>query len=231
MLELVRGNPVEVLLLDLSMPGMDGLATDDGVRPDVRLAEATRLGLGRALERATLASAIDAVAALPTTLALSIKVSPDVLQNETSLPEIVARARRPVIVELTEHERIDDYAAIRAGFARLGPAVRLAVDGAGSGYASLKHILSLQPSYVKLDMEWVRGIDRDPARRSLVSGLAYFAQATGSELIAEGVESEDERAALVRLGVTLGQGFLFGRPAPTGSLVPAVLRDHPESTA
>jgi EAL domain-containing protein (putative c-di-GMP-specific phosphodiesterase class I) len=203
----------------------------DGVRPEVRFAEATRLGLGRALERATLASAIDAAAGLPAILAISMNVSPDVLQNEPSLPEIVARAQRPVIIELTEHERIDDYAAIRAGFARLGPTVRLAVDDAGSGYASLKHILRLQPSYVKLDMEWVRGIDRDPVRRSLVLGLSHFSQATGSELIAEGIESEAERTALLGLGVTLGQGFLIGRPAPTGSLGPAAFRDAPESTS
>ena len=193
---------------------------DDGVRPDIRFAEATRLGLGRTLERATLAAAIDAVAALPSRLAISVNISPDVLQHERAVREIVARAQRPVIIELTEHERIDDYDAIRAGFARLGPNVRLAVDDAGSGYASLRHILSLQPSYVKLDREWVREIDGDPVRRSLVSGLAYFAQETGSELIAEGIETEAERVALVELGVTLGQGFLLGRPVPSSALPP-----------
>jgi EAL domain-containing protein (putative c-di-GMP-specific phosphodiesterase class I)/DNA-binding response OmpR family regulator len=193
---------------------------DDGVRPDVRFAEATRLGLGRALERATLGKVMDAVESLPSDLAISVNVSPDVLQNERSLAEILERAQRPVIIELTEHERIDDYDAIRTGFARLGPRVRLAVDDAGSGYASLKHILSLTPSYVKLDMEWVRGIDQDPVRRSLVSGLAYFARETGSDLIAEGIETDGERATLVELGVGLGQGFLLGRPAPTAALRP-----------
>lgn len=63
-------------------------------------------------------------------------------------------------------------------------------------------------------MEWVRGIDKDPIRRALVSGLAYFAVATGCELIAEGIEEEDERKALIELGVPLGQGFLLGRPQP-----------------
>jgi EAL domain-containing protein (putative c-di-GMP-specific phosphodiesterase class I) len=192
---------------------------DDGTRPDIRFAEATRLGLGRALERATLSGAIDAVASMPATVALSVNVSPDVLRHERSLPQLIDRAQRPVIVELTEHERIDDYDAIRASFTRLGPKVRLAVDDAGSGYASLKHILRLQPTYVKLDMEWVRGIDQDPVRRSLVSGLAYFADATGSELIAEGIESEKERDALLHLGVKLGQGFLLGRPVPTADAV------------
>jgi EAL domain-containing protein (putative c-di-GMP-specific phosphodiesterase class I) len=56
-------------------------------------------------------------------------------------------------------------------------------------------------------------------RRSLVSGLAYFADATGSELIAEGIESEKERDALLQLGVKLGQGFLLGRPVPTADAV------------
>jgi len=194
---------------------------EDGTRPDIRFAEAARLGLGVALERATLTAAIETAAALPPQVALSVNISPDVLQHDRSLREIIAGANRPVIVELTEHERIDDYDAVRAAFARLGPDTRLAVDDAGSGYASLRHILSLQPSFVKLDMAWVRGIDRDPVRRSLVSGLAYFAAATGCQLIAEGIESEDERRALLELGVRLGQGFLLGRPAPIETSPPA----------
>jgi EAL domain-containing protein (putative c-di-GMP-specific phosphodiesterase class I)/DNA-binding NarL/FixJ family response regulator len=186
----------------------------DGVRPQVRFAEAARLGMGAALERATVAAAIEAAATLPAHVALSVNISPDVLEHDTELVEVVARAQRPIILELTEHERIDDYDAVRAAFGRLGRGVRLAVDDAGSGYASLRHILSLQPAYVKLDMEWVRGIAGDPIRRSLVSGLAYFAAETGCELIAEGVETEEERDALIELDVHLGQGFLFGRPEP-----------------
>jgi EAL domain-containing protein (putative c-di-GMP-specific phosphodiesterase class I) len=190
---------------------------EDGTRPDIRFAEAARLGMGAALERATLSTAMETVSALPKEVALSVNISPDVLQHDRSIREIIAGAERPVIVELTEHERIDDYDAVRAAFATLGPNTRLAVDDAGSGYASLRHILALDPSFVKLDMAWVRGIHRDPVRRSLVSGLAYFARATGCQLIAEGIESEEERSALLELGVRLGQGFLLGRPAPIES--------------
>jgi len=60
---------------------------------------------------------------------------------------------RPLIVEITEHERVEDYAAVRAALGRLGSHVSLAVDDAGSGFASLRHILALQPAYVKLDIE------------------------------------------------------------------------------
>jgi EAL domain-containing protein (putative c-di-GMP-specific phosphodiesterase class I) len=186
----------------------------DGVRPDLRFAEAAGLGLGAALQRATVAAAIESAAPLPPEVQLSVNISPDVLEHDTELAEIIRRAQRPMIVELTEHERIDDYDAVRSAFARLGPNVRLAVDDAGSGYASLRHILSLKPAYVKLDIEWVRGIGGDPIRRSLVSGLAYFAAETGCELIAEGIEQEEERQALIELGVRLGQGFLLGRPEP-----------------
>ena len=82
-----------------------------------------------------------------------------------------------------------------------------------------RHILSLNPAIVKLDIDWVRGIDADPVRRSMVLGLAYFASATGCELAAEGIETESERATLLDLGVGLGQGYLLGRPAPSADIV------------
>ena len=95
----------------------------DGVRPEVRFAEAAQLGMGAALERATVAAAIEAAASLPAQIALSVNISPDVLEHDPELAEIIQRAQRLMIVELTEHERIDDYEAVRAAFGRLGPAV------------------------------------------------------------------------------------------------------------
>jgi EAL domain-containing protein (putative c-di-GMP-specific phosphodiesterase class I) len=193
---------------------------DDGVRPDVRFAEAGRMGMGLALERATLTAAVAAAADLPADVAISLNVSADALEHDRELRRIVSRANRPVIVELTEHDRIDDYAAIRAAFQRLDGDVSLAVDDAGSGYASLRHILSLQPAFVKLDMSWVHDIDGDPVRRALVAGLTYFARETHCQLIAEGIETEGELGALRDLGVELGQGYLLGRPAPSAAWQP-----------
>jgi EAL domain-containing protein (putative c-di-GMP-specific phosphodiesterase class I) len=190
-----------------------------GMRPDLQFAEAATLGLGAALQWATLTAAVAAAAALAPNIALSVNVSADMLELEPSLPTIIAAAGRPVIVEITEHERIDDYEAVKAGFARLGPNVQLAVDDAGSGYASLRHILALQPAYVKLDIEWVRDIDGDPVRRALVAGLTYFATETGCDLIAEGIETEAELGVLRDLGIQFGQGFLLGRPMPPGDEV------------
>ncbi len=185
----------------------------DGTPPDRLFAEAARLGLGHALERATLAATVEAARNLPAGALLGLNVSPGFVLSG-ALPDILADVDRQVVIELTEHAPIDDYAAVKAALARVQPAVEVAVDDAGSGYASLRHILALKPKYVKLDLSWVRDIDTDPARQALVAGLAHFAGEVGCRLVGEGIETEAEAGTLLRLGVPLGQGYLFGRPAP-----------------
>ena len=88
----------------------------------------------------------------------------------------------------------------------------LAVDDAGSGYSSLRHILELRPTYAKLDISLVHGIDADDLRQALAAGLQYFARKTGCRLIAEGVETSEEADVLQRLGIEFAQGYLFGQP-------------------
>jgi predicted signal transduction protein with EAL and GGDEF domain len=68
--------------------------------------------------------------------------------------------------------------------------MRVALDDTGSGFASLSHILKLRPDVVKLDLDLVRGIHTDPARRALAAGLLVFAEQIGACLVAEGVETE-----------------------------------------
>jgi EAL domain-containing protein (putative c-di-GMP-specific phosphodiesterase class I) len=88
------------------------------------------------------------------------------------------------------------------------------VDDAGAGYAGLRHILEIRPQFVKLDISLVRHVDTDPARQAMVAGMAHFAGKVGCELIAEGIETEGELDELARLGIPLGQGYLFGKPEP-----------------
>jgi len=125
-----------------------------------------------------------------------------------------------VVLEITEHVDVQDYEILRASLASLGSDVRFAVDDAGAGFASLRHILELAPSHVKLDRGLVARIDTDPARQALVAGLVHFATEIAVMLIAEGVETEDERQTLLRLGVHVGQGYLLGRPAPAEDVAP-----------
>ena len=120
-------------------------------------------------------------------------------------------------VEITEHAAIADYALFHATVADLRPRVELAVDDAGAGFASLRHILELRPDFVKVDRSIVAGLDADPARQALIVGLSHFVGAIHCRLIAEGIETEAERATLQTLDIRLGQGYLLGRPLPAGS--------------
>jgi EAL domain-containing protein (putative c-di-GMP-specific phosphodiesterase class I) len=87
----------------------------------------------------------------------------------------------------------------------------------GSGYANFQHILNLKPDLIKLDIAITRNIDSDLSRRALAAAMVGFANETGLEIVAEGVETESELAALRQLGVRNVQGFLTGKPMPIAS--------------
>jgi EAL domain-containing protein (putative c-di-GMP-specific phosphodiesterase class I)/DNA-binding response OmpR family regulator len=208
-------------LTDGTVIGYEALTRfDDGTSPDRRFAEASRLGLGIDLELATIATAIEASSALPDSQFLSLNVTPKlVVEHGTEVGQLLRDARRSIVLELTEHDVVEDYVALRAALDALEPSVRVSIDDAGAGFASLRHVIMLRPEFVKLDRSWVSGIDADPTRQAMVAGLSHFARATGCELVAEGIEEEAERATLADLDVTFGQGFLLGLPSsclPTG---------------
>ena len=202
-----------VRLEDRQVIGYEALTRfTDGSSPVQRFAEAEGAGLAVDLERAAVASAMAAATRLPDGPWLSINLSPAVLPELRQLTALAVTPQRPLVVEITERMAIDDYGAARRLLRRHLPYARIAVDDAGAGFASLRHIAELRPQIVKLDMQLVRNVHRDPAREALVAGMVHFAAESGCELIAEGIEAEQERQALVRLGVSLGQGFLLGRP-------------------
>lgn len=194
----------------------------DRTPPDRRFADAAAVGVGLDLEAACLAAAVGAGRRLGADYWLSLNVSPDLVLESDRLARILRSSWVPIILEITEHAPIDDYVGLRAAITSLGPSVRCAVDDAGAGFASFRHILELQPDFVKLDTALVRAIERDPARQALVAGMVYFGVQTGCHLIAEGIETTAERDTLRDLGVNLGQGYLLGTPelAPAGELLP-----------
>ncbi|HEY0442760.1 MAG TPA: EAL domain-containing response regulator [Candidatus Limnocylindrales bacterium] len=190
---------------------------DDGVRPDVRFQEARRAALGPELELATLGAAIRSAEGLPESAKLHVNVSPARLLDSDRLAPLLAQSGRRLVVELTEYEPIGDYGEVRSAIAALGPDIEISVDDAGSGYASLRHIQALRPQSVKLDLEWVHAIETDPAIHALVAGLVAFGRQMDCDIIGEGVETEQQNAALVALGVDFGQGYWFGRPGPAAT--------------
>lgn len=186
----------------------------DGVAPDSRFAEAEAVGLGQELEICCLTAQVNASATLPAGMSLSLNVSPGLVIGSGKLAALLRDVKRPVVLEITEHVAIANYPELRHAVDRLVPRVRLAVDDAGAGFASLRHVVELRPDSVKLDQALVRSIESDPARQALVAGMSHFARQTRAELIAEGIETEAERRTLEALGVEFGQGYLLGRPRP-----------------
>jgi PAS domain S-box-containing protein len=225
--------PVFQPIVDLTtraVVGYEGLTRfADGSRPDEVFAAAARCDLGIELEAATVAAILDASGPLPATAWLNLNVSAELVLAGEPLASLLARWGWQIVLELTEHIAVSDYSALRAALERLGPNVRLAVDDAGAGFASLRHILELRPDYVKLDRGIVHQIHRDPARQALVAGMVHFAAKTDATLVAEGVETEAEARQLKQLGVVLAQGYRLGRPVladriagPFGSGTPAI---------
>ncbi|HUP84587.1 MAG TPA: EAL domain-containing response regulator [Acidimicrobiales bacterium] len=211
-----------VNLDDGTVTGYEALTRfEDGTPPEARFSMAASINRRLDLERATLQAAVAASTDLPAGCFLSLNVSPELILDVDSLQSILSDIDRPVVLELTEHDPVDDYGAVREAVASLGDSVRLSIDDAGSGFASLQHVLALGPDYVKLDKTWVIGIHDDPTRQALIAGLSHFASQTGCHLIAEGIESVLDLTALQSLEVELGQGYLFGRCE--NAAVPAVV--------
>jgi EAL domain-containing protein (putative c-di-GMP-specific phosphodiesterase class I) len=183
--------------------------------PDAVFAEAATVGLGVELELFAVRMALQAAVALPDDLYVSLNVSPAALLSPL-LTDCLLDSRLPldrVVLEITEHVSVTDYDVLAARADDLrGLGVRLAVDDAGAGFASFRHILRLCPEYIKLDRTLIENISEDPARRALAAAVVLFAFEMGSAVVAEGVETLAELRTAQTLGIDAAQGFLLGRP-------------------
>jgi len=210
-------------ILDLrtrEVVGLEALARFDALmhrRTEDWFAEAHDLGLGVELETAAIRAAIKAmpvVPGLPTHPYLSVNASHRAAMSFELAGLLGADASR-IVVEITEHERVEDYALLLEALDRLRETgVRVAIDDAGAGFASLRHALQLAPDIIKVDTSITRGIDRDRGKRALASALISFADEMEMAIIAEGIETRAELATLMELGVPFGQGFYLAKPGP-----------------
>jgi EAL domain-containing protein (putative c-di-GMP-specific phosphodiesterase class I)/DNA-binding NarL/FixJ family response regulator len=201
-----------------STVGAEALARFRGPPPRGPLrwfAEAEEVGLLRDLELVAVRSALAALPELPDNVFLSVNVSPGTLATAGFLHLIAGSDGARVVVEITEHARIHDYESLREALDAVREfGVRVAIDDAGAGFASLRHILRLEPEFIKLDRTLIDGIESDRSRQALAAGLISFAEKIDATIVAEGIEGPAEVDALAELGVRYGQGFFFARPAP-----------------
>ena len=176
--------------------------------------DANEAGLALELDLLVVRRALNSLAILPVDTYVAINVSPDTAQSEQLWTLCSSETADRIVLELTEHVTVPDYGVLVNATNRLKRCgVRIAIDDAGAGFASLRHILRLQPALIKLDRSLIHGIEAVPDYQSMVSALLMFASGTGAEIVAEGIETEAEYRTLVSLGVRLGQGYFLGVPS------------------
>jgi EAL domain-containing protein (putative c-di-GMP-specific phosphodiesterase class I) len=168
--------------------------------------------------------AIEAAAAagiLDTPARLSINFLPNAVYSPMACIQLTLRTARAtdfptdrLIFEFTENEKMVDpahVADIVAAYQKMG--FGTALDDFGAGHAGLNLLARFQPDIIKLDMELIRDLDLNLPRRMIVDGVIKMCTALGVTVIAEGIETDGELAALRELGVRYIQGFLFAKPA------------------
>ncbi len=207
-----------VSLSDGRIVGAEALARFAGKPPrppSLWFTEAEQVGRLGALELHAIDLALAGFRDLPATAFLSVNISAETAASPSFVNLLGRVPASRLVVELTEHTRIQNFDAVLAALAPFrSRGGRIAIDDAGAGYSGLQQILRLSPDIIKLDIALIKGIDRDPARRALASSLVQFAGEFGATLIAEGIETADELAQLVALGVPWGQGYYLARPGP-----------------
>jgi EAL domain-containing protein (putative c-di-GMP-specific phosphodiesterase class I) len=235
---LSAGGPLVVLqpivaLVDGRRVGAEALSRFPaawGKAPDLVFAEADTIGAGPALELLAFRSAVAHLWNVPGYVAINFSprtlLRPDCRELLADLPP------ERVVLELSEHDPVDDYDALAEALAPLRSAgMRLAIDDVGAGYSSLRHIVRTAPDVIKLDRSIVAGAAGDPVLRTLVHSLVEFGHGAGAVVVAEGVETRDDALGLRDAGVDYGQGWFFGRPGPPEDLTDVVPIDLPAPVA
>lgn len=221
--ELLSGKPV----------GVECLArfSDAALRgPDAWFNDAAEIGLGVELDLAAIRAALRTFGHVPAPHYMSINASPATVIDGALLAIVQGHDPARLVIEVTEHSKVNDYAVLGKALDALRPYARIAIDDVGAGYAGLRHIVDLRPDILKLDMSLTRDIAGDPARRALAHALVHFAAETGCTIVAEGIETEAERATLAALRVPLAQGYLFNRPMPVIAAQQVLLGLNVDST-
>jgi PAS domain S-box-containing protein len=200
----------------VGVEALSRFVSDDGLGPEYWFKEAAAVGLAADLELAAMEAAIQAAQALPPGIYVALNISPATCLDPR-LPEILESSDLCLsrfVLELTEQLEVSEYGPLLSALAPLRQGgLRIAVDDAGSGFASMRHVLHLRPDIIKLDRSLIAGIDDDLGQHALGGAMVEFARRIGASLVAEGIETQAELAAVASIGMTAGQGYLLGRPS------------------
>ena len=164
---------------------------------------------------------------------LFINIDPNIINDEKFRKGFTKKflgnhniSPKSIIFEITERTAIEDYATFCEILKNYtGQGYKIAIDDMGAGYSGLKTITKTRPHYIKIDMELIRGIDRDSFKQALIKNFVNLSISTNINIVAEGIETEEELQTLIRLGVYAGQGYFLQRPAGTFLEIPEVIKN------
>ncbi len=139
---------------------------------------------------------------------------PRLIEDLLSWTAAAGLAPPDLVLEITERTAIREWHSFRRRLDEVRAAgVEIAIDDMGSGYSSLRAVGEIQPDYLKFDGSLVHGIHTSAIKRDLLETLITLAGKIGARAVAEGIEAEEELEVVRGLGVGLGQGYFFARPA------------------
>lgn len=179
--------------------------------------EAEEVGLRVELEEAAMTRCLAELERLPEDWFLALNLSPDTITSGRANQVLHNEGATRIVIEITEHARVGDYSELLRALSEFrSRGGRLAVDDAGAGFASLRHVVVMLPEVIKLDRSVTQGVDEDKNHRALAAAMIAFASDIGASIIAEGIETQDELDMLRFLGVGSGQGFYLAPPRRLG---------------
>lgn len=205
-------------LRDGGMVGFEALSRFPQAKstPERVFGLAHSVGFGVELEALALGHAVKFLAQIPANAYVGVNLSPAtaLVLTEGLFGRVDVDLNR-VVLEVTETAAVAAYEELRS---RLEPlreqGLRVAIDDAGAGFASLHHIVELRPDVIKVDKSLIQGMAADSSRRSAVRAFVSLAEDLGAATVAEGIETPPDLDAARALGITCAQGYLIGRPAP-----------------
>jgi EAL domain-containing protein (putative c-di-GMP-specific phosphodiesterase class I) len=134
------------------------------------------------------------------------------------------------VVEVTEHSVVECYDDLHRELTPLRrQGLRIAVDDAGAGYSSLRHVLELRPDFIKVDRSLIHGIADDHARRVAVSAFLSLAADLGAQVVAEGLERPSDLSTVREMGLHAVQGYLLGKPSTDPEALARWLGPHSQA--
>jgi EAL domain-containing protein (putative c-di-GMP-specific phosphodiesterase class I)/DNA-binding NarL/FixJ family response regulator len=206
-----------VALVDNRVIGVEALTrfdTEPRRSSEVWFGDAVSVGVGTDLDMAAAQKALQILPDLPSGIDLFLNVRPESISSDRFAEVMDGIRGESVVLELTERAPIQDYDSLNGMLADLrDDGFRIAVDDAGAGYASLRHLLNLRPDVLKIDISLCRRIESDRARQVLAGALASLGRELDATVVAEGIETGAELQAVRDLGVDCAQGYYLGRPA------------------